>query len=486
MRRCASYLSGLIAAIAVLAAPGVGHACGGLFRAEPIPGQPPETITVAAQRVALSLSAEQTVLWSQIEYEGDPSQFAWVLPVGRGATLEAANDAWFEALDAFTATQVSAPQVICYDDSGGSSSGGCGCGAAGDAGAAPGGDFRGPDTPGVQVIHQGSVAEYETVTIETGSGQAAQRWLVDNGYAVPPEVTPVLDAYAAEGLDFIALRLRPGADVKKMTPVRVITRGGGPIVPLRMMVAGAGASVPLSLFVISEGRYAPESFPEAALPAGELTWDFATESSNHADLRAEALAANEGRGLLTTFAEKQAFNRESGSPITVEGVDGPREVRSLVELYFEQAAANDERARLECHAGNILAQQGDLEVVAGCTDGESPSGPCGGGVTLEASRLTCGDYTDLAVALTGMRPNDVWITRLEANLPVAALTADLELKAAPAQDEVSSRLIAASVENVPCSDYAVEGGLALRSRPQSASAALAAAAVGAFLMRRRR
>ena len=47
---------------------------------------------------------------------------------------------------------------------------------------------------------------------------------------------------------------------------------------------------------------------------------------------------------------------------------------------------------------------------------------------------------DVSTALEGLHPADVWVTRLEADLPREALAVDLLLRAAESQDPVSSTL----------------------------------------------
>ncbi len=87
------------------------HACGGCF-GPPVIQQGNATV-VTGHRMALTTSPTQSVLWDQIQYSGDPKDFAWVLPVRQGAVLEESNDAWFETLEATTVAQVTSPQIIC-------------------------------------------------------------------------------------------------------------------------------------------------------------------------------------------------------------------------------------------------------------------------------------------------------------------------------------------------------------------------------------
>jgi hypothetical protein len=86
------------------------------------------------------------------------------------------------------------------------------------------------------------------------------------------------------------------------------------------------------------------------------------------------------------------------------------------------------------------------------SSGTGTSSVCGPD-QIDAKDLACGSLDDLAVALVGMHPTDVWVTRLESNLPRAALSADLELQAQIGQTPVSPSHTATHVVNPPCADW---------------------------------
>ena len=69
----------LVVSTCALFRPTPAEACGGCF----VPQS--ERTVVTDHRMALSISQQQTVLWDQIRYSGDPAEFAWVLPVRAGA-----------------------------------------------------------------------------------------------------------------------------------------------------------------------------------------------------------------------------------------------------------------------------------------------------------------------------------------------------------------------------------------------------------------
>src|SRR5262245_38838641 len=90
----------ILALVAALAPASDARACGGCFILQQ------QTTVVTGHRMVLSVSPTQSVLWDQIQYSGDPSEFAWVLPVRAGAVIETSTDAWFETLDAATTTNI--------------------------------------------------------------------------------------------------------------------------------------------------------------------------------------------------------------------------------------------------------------------------------------------------------------------------------------------------------------------------------------------
>ncbi|MBL9022130.1 MAG: DUF2330 domain-containing protein [Myxococcales bacterium] len=424
---------GVLAASVPLLAPSEASACGGCF-------VPPATPTVVSgHRMVMSVSPTQSTLWDQIQYAGEPEEFAWVLPVKPGARIETASSAFFEVLEATTVTKIQQPQVTC-----GNAGGGLGCGMEAQADSAGFGDGEEGGGDPVEVVHQGTVGPYETVTLSTEEPGALNEWLASHGYAVDATTQPIIDAYVAEGFDFIALRLLPGKGVKEMSPVRVVSAGGGLSLPLRMVAAGTGAQTPIVLYVVGEGRYEVDNFPEARIETALLSWDFETSQSNYAELRKQALAREGGRGFLTTFAQSglltQTFQDQNFNPV------------SFLDLYAQQAFNNGETAEL-CSVDVGAAGSAMAVVKNPCPPGEPWDSPaCAPSAdAIDARLFGCEDMDDVATALEGLHPADVWVTRLEADLPREALAIDLLLRAAPTQIGVSSTLqanVALHVEEV--------------------------------------
>ncbi len=285
--RSVTALLGLCLAVplASLSMPaGEAQACGGCFH------QPGESTQVSGHRMVLSVSSTQTTLWDQFSYDGDPSEFAWVLPIKGQVEIGTSSDLLFGTLESATEVQIFRPQTSCPPD---------GCGGPGSNTATSTATGGG----GVTVIAQEVVGPYETVQLQSSDPNALNQWLVDNGYSIPSDIQPVISAYVSEGFDFLALRLAPGQGIDAMRPVRVTTPGASAQLPLRMVAAGTGAVTPISLWVIGEGRYEPQNFPMFTIEESQLVWDWDSASSNYRTLREAGFASSNGAAWLVDAAE---------------------------------------------------------------------------------------------------------------------------------------------------------------------------------------
>lgn len=447
----------LTAALAVSAHGSEAQACGGCFHQEE--QSPEEVSVVTAHTMALSISAQETVLWDQVEYSGSPEEFAWVLPVKPGARLEVATDAWFESLEAATRTQVSPPGLAC--DTGPV---GFGCGpatmplpatgafaCAADEAGAEGGEPPEEEADPVTVVHQGSVGPYETVTLASEEPEALPNWLIENGYAISEDVVPILEDYALEGFHFIALKLAPEQGVQQMKPVRVHMPGAVTSLPLRMVAAGTGAQVRLTLYVIGEGRWQTANFPATTVSTGSLSWDFDMARSNYSQILAGTFASSGGRAWVTTYARQGALLSDVLNPVDLRPVQyqvGGTNTQTIAQAYARSAWLNGEAEEIgNCQAAFDFHADSDMEVAPPCIEGE-PCDEASG--FIDGGELDCGGADDFAVALTGKVPRDVWLTRLDADLPRAALADDLIIEAEDTRSEVINWIQPTSATNPPC------------------------------------
>ena len=215
------------------------HACGGCF----VP--PEESTVVTGHRMILSVGMTQSTLYDQIEYAGEPEEFGWVLPIVGTVDVGTSSDLIFNQLGFDTGVRVlppvqECPQIYCdgFDEEAPNSDGLSSSATTG--GGAQGG--------GVDVLAEEVVGPYETVQLSADDPEALNLWLVENGYNIPSDIQPVIDDYVAEGFNFLAMKLAPGAGIDRMAPVRITTQGSNAVLPLRMVAAGTGANTTITLW----------------------------------------------------------------------------------------------------------------------------------------------------------------------------------------------------------------------------------------------
>jgi hypothetical protein len=345
-------------------------ACGGCFVSQT------ETTQIVGEKMLLSISQQQTTLYDQITYSGNPSSFAWVLPIKGLATVGLSSDALFQNLGQDTDTVISSPQIICPPQqfcTGSASSGGFGAGTGGAGGAGT-----------VTVVSQQVVGPYETVQLQSSDPLALRNWLAAHNYNVAAADGPVIDAYTTEGFNFLALKLVPGMGVSAMRPVRVTTMGATPVLPLRMVAVGTGAITPITLWVVAEGRYDTTSQPSFQIDPSKLVWDWDTQSSNYATLKQQGFAALNNAGWLVEAAE----------PFSMYLLQS--QLGELVSINPQQSGYADAMGQ------NAVQNLAD----------------------------------DMTTLFAGINPSAMWITRFEGQLSHAALSADLHIAAAASQTQV--------------------------------------------------
>jgi hypothetical protein len=390
----ASAGAGLLTLLAIVGAPSDARACGGCFHE---PTQNPDVIT--DHRMIFRITPNQTTLYDEIEYSGNPASFAWVLPTHGPVTIGLSSDAVFSSLDQATAPQIEAPNLpACASCS-------CNFGApSANAGASGGGSGGSSGGGGVQVLSQQTVGPYATVQLSSTNPTALNDWLTANGYDVPTAVQPIISAYVNEGFDFLALKLAPGQNVSAMRPVRVTATGAGLTLPLRMVAAGTGPTVGITLFVMGDGRYEAQNFPNFTIGASQLTWDFAQNQSNYTTVRSQ----------LEAKANNATWQTESAMQISTGQLEDPIMYGDPTQNY--------------------------LPIMGGTDDA---------GVTTPSETAAQVQADDLAVLFPGSSSDQVWVTRMRGDLAHAALGNDLVLQASADQSQLSNFIQVTKYVNAP-------------------------------------
>jgi hypothetical protein len=367
---------------------------------------------VTDERMLLSVSPTQTTLYDQIRYVGNPTSFAWVLPIKGTVDVGLSADVLFDSMDVLTATQIVQPRPSCPPPPPG-----CGTSAAGSATGNPG-------DMGVMVTKQQNVGPYATVQLHATDSSALVNWLTTNGFTIPSAEQPILDQYVAEGFDFLAMKLLPNQGVQAMRPVRVTSSGASLSLPLRMARIGTGTTVGITIWVVSDGRYEPQNFPSFRIDDSELIWNGALGSSNYAQLRQQHENA----------LGNKAWEMESSLDMPIDFFDQTVIAGGRTGPGVQPAPASDDYLPV---AGSDPGDAGDE---AG-TDASA-------GQSADAVR-----DADLATLFAGMQGPNVRVTRMRSDILHSAMTTDLVLTASADQSPLANVRTVTQQINPQCTVY---------------------------------
>ena len=387
-------------------------ACGGCFH------PPTQTATdITDERMLLAASTTQSTLYDQIEYSGNPTSFAWVLPIHGTVDVGLSADVLFDSVDALTATQIVAPVPNCPPPPN------CAIVSQGlDSGSVLVNAMAGGPT--VTVTKAENVGPYATVQLHSTDSSALDTWLAQNGFDIPADVVPVINQYVTEGFDFLAMKLLPNQGVQAMRPVRVTTQGASLSLPLRMAAVGTGTTVGITIWVVSDGRYEPQNFPFFHIDDSALVWDFSTSLSNYTSLRAENEAALGGKGW--EIESSLTLNQQLITSLILGGGQ-----------YYGGSGSFGLGIPPEDATQDYLP--------IGSPDAGADAG---GYQSAEDVRAA-----DIAALFAGLAGSTVRVTRMRSDISHAAMTKDFVLQASADQSEVSNvRNVTRSV-NLVCPVY---------------------------------
>ena len=305
----------LIAA-AMLAVPAPAIACGGIF-CSPAPQAPGPPVVQAAERIVFAVDGAEIEAHVQIFYEGDPIDFAWVVPVPSEPELLLGSDALFDVLAAQTRPEF----IVTFEETGdcvGSS--GCNGGVGGrrtsfapndmafDSDFADTGYWNEDVDDGVDIIQQSQVGPFETVTLKADTAEDLLTWLQDNDYQLPDDLDPVLAPYVAGNSYFVALRLQNDAGTGAIEPLVMRYQGEKGMIPITLTSIAAAEDMALEVYIFGDHRAVPENYLHVEVNPAAIDW--LSAGANYFDVVTRAVDAAGGKAWVTDFA---------GSPAYLEG-----------------------------------------------------------------------------------------------------------------------------------------------------------------------
>lgn len=281
-------------AVFAAASPSEARACGGTF----CDGGGPQVMAVdqSGENVLFAMQDGVVEAHVQIQYQGDPAQFAWIVPMQAVPDVEVGSQPLFDAVLAATVPTFTLASRFDGEDCGDGGRGGF-CGTKLDDASFAGGGDEGLGESGSEdptVVVKGTAGAFEYAVLDGGTIDGIVAWLDDNGFARDDDAPAILAEYLDEGFVFVAFKLRPGTGVDEIHPVILRWQGDEPCVPIRLTRIAATEDMPIRAFFLGERRVVPTNYRHTRINPVRIDWQ--RVGANYLDVVTLAVDDEEARG----------------------------------------------------------------------------------------------------------------------------------------------------------------------------------------------
>ncbi|MDF1721542.1 MAG: DUF2330 domain-containing protein [Minwuia sp.] len=226
-----------------------------------------------ASKVAIARDLDRTVITMANDYQGDPSEFAVVIPtpmVLERSQINVAEPALVDHLDAFTA-----PRLVEYFDENPCMQRRM---RAMTMQSAPTADAEGAaarnKSLGVTVEAEYTVGEYDIQILSAEQSGGLTTWLRENGYGVPEAADKVLGDYIAMGMKFFVAKVNLGERDRLgrsyLRPLQIAFESPDFMLPIRLGMLNADGQQELFVFTITRGgRVETANYRTVKMPSGD-------------------------------------------------------------------------------------------------------------------------------------------------------------------------------------------------------------------------
>jgi hypothetical protein len=225
-----------------------------------------------ASKVVLAWEGGKTTITMANDYEGDPKEFAVVVPVPSFIArdqIAIGEMAPIDHLDAYTA-----PRLVEYHDPDPCAfqlnmARAAPMSAASGIGAIRGGK----DARGVTVEATYAVGEYDIAILSASESDGLALWLTENGYRIPAGAEAVLGSYIKQKMRFFLAKVdverQAGMGQKFLRPLRVSYASPKFMLPIRLGTVNADGPQDLVIFALTQkGRVETTNYRTVKLPTG--------------------------------------------------------------------------------------------------------------------------------------------------------------------------------------------------------------------------
>ncbi len=258
-----------------------------------------------SSKVVLVRNGNRTVITMANDYQGDPKEFAMVIPVPTIITKEQvhiSNPALLDHIDAYTA-----PRLVEYFD-----------------------DnpcerrvyrFNSPvmmekntvsgsaKSLGVTIEESFSVGEYDILILSAKESDGLQKWLKQNGYKIPKGASKILNSYIKQDMKFFVAKVNLEEKAKQggemLNPIAVAFESPKFMLPIRLGTVNSKGKQDLFVYTLTKnGRVETTNYRTKKIPSNAelpvyIKKDFA---SFYRDMYKETVRKEGGTGVFMEYA----------------------------------------------------------------------------------------------------------------------------------------------------------------------------------------
>jgi hypothetical protein len=225
-----------------------------------------------ASKVVIVRDGDRTVLTMASDYEGEPREFAMVVPVPvvlKREQIHVANPALVKHLDDFTAPRL----VEYYDEDPCAERHRVEEFAVGDATSAPMPMLRSSAAKlGVTIEAEYTVEEYDILILSAQESGGLATWLRESGYRIPDGAERVLASYLRQGMRFFVAKVnleeRARLGVTELRPLQMAFETPKFMLPIRLGTVNAKGAQDVLVFALTrKGRVESTNYRTVRIPS---------------------------------------------------------------------------------------------------------------------------------------------------------------------------------------------------------------------------
>jgi hypothetical protein len=228
-----------------------------------------------ASQVVLVRDGDRTVMTMANDFQGNPKEFAMVIPVPvllQRGQIHVADKALIDHLDAW-----SAPRLVEYfdpDPCRRELTDGERYKSMPGAAPLPPSPAASARSLGVKIEASYTVGEYDILILSARQSDGLETWLRENGYEVPPGASRVLGGYIRQGLHFFVAKVnieqRSKLGYSYLRPLQVAYESPRFMLPIRLGMVNAAGPQELFIYALTRrGRVETTNYRTVKLPSGE-------------------------------------------------------------------------------------------------------------------------------------------------------------------------------------------------------------------------